>query len=167
MMKDICREYNNMASCKDENCKLCDAEHVFCDLYNTGFLGIIKDDTNKDTPENVNTQKFLGPYELRSYEKGGLPLSNNFYLIHPCLQSCIEDIRHRMTGKSYNLVRNILIGHNYDWYEKYTYLVYSYNYLNEIPDVLIREQFHSLMHDVSRGLIKMLLVTNLKKWMEC
>jgi len=163
MMKDICREYNDMSSCHDQNCKLCDAGHVFCDLYNTGFLGVIKDDTNKDTPKNVKIQKFLGPYDLRSYDKGGLPPSENFYLIHPCLQSCIEDIRYRMTGKSYNLVENILIGHNYYWYKKYTYFVYIYNYLHEIPDNSIREQFRSLIYDVSRGADKNVVEDKFKR----
>ena len=163
MMKDICREYNKMSSCKDRNCKTCDAEHVFCDLYNTGFLGIIKDDVKKDTPQNVKVQKFLGPYELRSYDKGGLPQSENFYIIHPCLEDCIKDIRYRKTGESYDLVKNVLIGHNYNWHEKYTYFVYIHDYLNEIHDSAIKEQFFSVMHDVARGVDKEIVDSRFKK----
>jgi hypothetical protein len=86
-MMDICRKFNRVSSCDDENCKKCNGEHAFCDLYNSGLLGIIRhDETTDDDTHQICRQKFLGPYDITTYEKGILPLTDNYYLVHPSLQ---------------------------------------------------------------------------------
>jgi len=121
-IQNICKEFNGASTCSNGTCKQCDGFHVFCDLYNTGLLGVIKKDLSKEDGHTVFRQKFIGPYDIGSLEKGTLPPTNLYYLMHPCLQAYIEECRNNTFGKEYKLVDHVLIGHNYVWTERCTLL---------------------------------------------
>lgn len=85
-IKEICRKFNSELSCDKINCKYCQNTHVFCNLYKTGLLGIIK----RDPFKNQYYQHFEQPGEMTFSSSGCLPQSS-FYFVHPILTSLIDE----------------------------------------------------------------------------
>lgn len=143
-LKEICRRYNNIASCDKEgngDCKKCNKLHPFCDLYNLGLLGVIKRDIDGKEPDK-NKIIFFSPYEKRLFRKGSL-WHSDYYLVHSSLHEVIDEIRNLRHGKGYELINHILIGQGYEWTER---------------DALIKE---------SREMMKSIRNDELSKKLEC
>lgn len=105
-LKTICREYNNRASCEDAECKKRkECKHPFCDLYNSGLLGIINEHSE---------QKFMQPHDSNKYNSRTLPINSPFYFVHPALHFLVRDSRNNI-GKEYKLIRKVIIKHGCKW----------------------------------------------------
>jgi len=102
-LKNICSSYNQ-DSCEKEQCLSCNAIHLFCQLYNIGLLGYVKEDIN-----NVRKiQSFLPP-GCNVYNKNNtLPLSD-LYFLHSATNDLIKEIREKK-GQEYNICKSLIIG---------------------------------------------------------
>ncbi len=123
-LRNICREYNEKPSCKDERCITCQFSHPFCELYNIGLLGVVDE----------KRQHFLPPQEMSWAEKRHIKKSD-YYLVHSCLNRIIKDQR----NGDFEQVKWIPIGKYEGWNEKYTELIKLVITLNEISDIEMRK----------------------------
>lgn len=101
----ICSRYNN-TSCYDADCKSCDMNHVFCNLFKAGLLGYVR----KDLVYATKIQKFALPGENTFDPSGILPASTH-YLLHPILE---EKIRSLNPNFEKNIAKTI-IGYDRPW----------------------------------------------------
>jgi len=109
-LSDICRVFNKKEACtiKCENCK--NTVNPFCELYNTGLLGV----TKKNIPFNKKVQHFLKSHQMSSPKRSinHIPKESSWYLIHPGILEYINKI-----NESYYSVQGIVVGDGYDWRE--------------------------------------------------
>ena len=75
-IQGICRDFNGKYNCSAK-CKKCDGTHPFCDLYNCGLLGIVRNDEGK------YKQKFIGPYDDTPFSANSLPITTRYYFFAP------------------------------------------------------------------------------------
>ncbi|MBF0554401.1 MAG: hypothetical protein HQK96_07535 [Nitrospirae bacterium] len=87
-LKRICMKYNgNDDRCRNTDCKLCKKTHIFCELYKTGLLGYVTEDSLK---EKTCKQIFPTVGDGIFDEVIQLP-DSEFYLLHPILTQPIID----------------------------------------------------------------------------
>ncbi|MFA7059216.1 MAG: PIG-L family deacetylase [Pedobacter sp.] len=101
----ICSKYNSN-SCYDSDCKLCDLNHVFCNLYKAGLLGYIR----KDLVYASKIQKFALPGEYTFDPNGILPTSP-YYFLHPILEEKIRSLNPKFEKN----IAKIIIGYDHPW----------------------------------------------------
>jgi len=114
-VKDICRKFNkvkNIMFCTREQCIKEKMEggckHPFCDLYNIGLFGYVKDDEFPQIqifkmPDTKNISHIVGSY--------------SYYIVHPSLYIIITELRLNSFGKKYIITPGITTGHGYEWGE--------------------------------------------------
>lgn len=109
-VKNICSKFNNI-SCVDRDCKGCQANHIFCDLFKVGLLGYIR----KEPVSGQEIQTFVIPGEKTFAQSGVLPPSS-YYLIHPVLD---EKIRAANTEYEDNIDKVNIVGYDRLWKESF------------------------------------------------
>lgn len=115
---EICSVYNRDIECIVKtgrgDCRDClGANHIFCDLYRVGLLGVIDRDVKNDAATHQH-------FELAGRVRSKHLPDSEYYLIHPALEYCIKNIH---GNKFYTPVRGILIGYKEFWPEKYDTLM--------------------------------------------
>lgn len=122
-MIEICSKYNSDIECaaklgngiRTEACSKCKAaNHIFCDLYRIGLLGIVKNEEIKT--DKSRYQYFKTPGHIRSEH---LP-SSQFYLLHPAMDHYIKE---EQSNNLFSPVRGIILGHGRKWIDKYDALI--------------------------------------------
>ena len=95
----------------DKVCKNCNYSHPFCELYNIGLLGILKE----DTVNGKYIQAFLRPSDVQKNIDKSLPRSK-LYIVHPALEQIITRAKNDLNyDKPYKIVRNFIVGHKLEW----------------------------------------------------
>lgn len=122
-MIDICSKYNNGIACAAKSmqtnhaelCRTCAAaNHIFCDLYRIGLLGIIK--SNEVKSDKSRYQYFNIPGHIRSEHLPNSP----FYLLHPAMDHYIKD---ELANNFFSPVRGIIVGQGRKWLPQYDALI--------------------------------------------
>lgn len=115
-IRNICREFNEEVSCPNVNCEYCPSNmHVFCDLYNIGLLGVVKEDYTR----GKKYQKFIKPYESPALTLDNNHLDkNSVYLIHTGFQEYVQRV-----NKNYVVIKGIIVGDGIEWDTKSTLLL--------------------------------------------
>jgi hypothetical protein len=122
-MIEICSRYNSGIECNaksrhsnySEACSKCtSANHIFCDLYRIGLLGIIKNEQIK--ADKSRYQYFKTPGHIRSER---LP-NSQFYLFHPAMDFYIKE---EQANNLFSPVRGIILGQGRKWVPKYDALI--------------------------------------------
>lgn len=108
-IKRICSTYNNQEDCEERDCKKCNNNHVFCNLYKIGLLGCV----DIDEGDGSIIQKFERPGD-KIFETKILPVSD-FYLIHPILNSVIRERKKMKEGASYYINPRTIVGDRRPW----------------------------------------------------
>jgi hypothetical protein len=120
---DICARYNGDVKCKartspknhTEHCRDClSANHIFCDLYRIGLLGIIKCDEVKH--DKSKYQSFLSPGHVRSEH---LP-DSSCYLLHPAMDYYIKE---EQANNLFSPTKGIIVGQGKEWLPQYDALL--------------------------------------------
>jgi hypothetical protein len=131
-MVDICSKYNNNINCAVNQliqttnqtttelcktlCKECTAaNHIFCDLYRIGLLGIIKSEEVKS--DKSRYQHFNPPGHIRSEHLPNSP----FFLLHPAMDHYIKD---ELANNMFLPVRGIIVGQGLEWLPQNDQLIY-------------------------------------------
>jgi hypothetical protein len=97
----------------DKICKNCNYSHPFCELYNIGLLGVLKN----DEINGKYIQSFFRPSDVRKNVDKSLPKSK-LYILHPALEHIISDAKNDLNyDKPYTVVRNFIVGHKLEWDE--------------------------------------------------
>lgn len=112
----ICERYNlsnnNIQKCSAANggsCKTCEgANHIFCDFYKIGLLGIVLFDEKK----GINIQHFELAGDVQSLH---LP-SSKYYLIHPAFDYYIKSLQ---GNTNFSPVKGVKIGYNCLWEDEF------------------------------------------------
>lgn len=85
----VCAKFNNNKNCLEsgrcEGTNTC--SHPFSDLYNIGLLGVIHTEDG-----TVATQSFKDSYKIWNFDNS-VPMDSEFFLIHPCLNELISELR--------------------------------------------------------------------------
>jgi hypothetical protein len=140
-LKKICEKYNNNEhDCDNTNCQTCTAFHPFCELYNIGLIGVIKEEFDE------KRQFFVPPYDMRIKPLGYLAASA-FYIIHPCLYQTIHDERRREHKEDFRQVPLILVGYNRVWDENYDRYIELTLVLERIKDSESYESISKILFD--------------------
>lgn len=122
-MIEICSRYNSGIECSaksrrhnySEACSTCTAaNHIFCDLYRIGLLGIIKNEEIK--ADKSRYQYFKTPGHIRSEH---LP-NSQFYLFHPAMDFYIKE---EQSNNLFSPVKGIILGQGRKWVTKYDALI--------------------------------------------
>lgn len=122
-MIEICSRYNSGINCGAKirhvnysdacnNCKA--ANHIFCDLYRIGLLGIIKNEEIK--VDKTRYQYFKTPGHIRSEH---LP-NSQFYLLHPAMDYYIKE---EQSNNLFSPIKGIILGQGRKWATKYDALI--------------------------------------------
>jgi len=116
-LRNICREFNEESSCRKDTCEYCPSNmHVFCDLYNIGLLGTVKDDFTRG---GRRFQKFIKPYESPALTLDNNHLDkNSVYLIHTGFQEYIQRV-----NKYYVVIKGIVVGDDIEWNSRSTLML--------------------------------------------
>lgn len=119
----ICARYNSGIECAARNqpnnhlhaCAGCKAaNHIFCDLYKIGLLGIIK--KNEIQSNSPKYQHFKTPGRIGSEH---LP-SSQYYILHPAMDYYIKEV---LSNNLFSPVRGIIAGHRKEWKPQYDSLI--------------------------------------------
>jgi len=148
-LKDVCRKFNELNECPPVyDCKRCQYQnHPFCELYNTGLLGIVK----KDYDSGKLKQKFVEPSEMNQFSSWVLPMDSPYYLVHSSLHVYIDGLRNRLFSSRYNMIRYILIGNNYTWEEQYSKLIEAQKIIiGKVPAEETEEHLLSILRDFEK-----------------
>lgn len=135
-MKSICSKFNGDSCIKD--CKNCSQDHhPFCDLYNMGLLGIVRNNQDR------KLQHFKTPYQNMIH---GLRSDIDYFLIHPALREYINQI-HMSTDieARYNLFLGILIGEGLPWLDKYDKLYTVNKWISQLKDEPTQSFFYKIL----------------------
>jgi hypothetical protein len=108
-IEGICSTYNKQENCEERDCKKCNNNHVFCNLYKIGLLGCV----DIDEGDGSIIQKFERPGD-KIFETKILPVSD-FYLIHPILNSLIRERKKMKEGASYYINPRTIVGDRRPW----------------------------------------------------
>lgn len=131
-MIEICSRYNSGVECRakgqrsnhSEACLSCNsANHIFCDLYRIGLLGIVKSEEIKE--DKSRYQYFKTPGHIHSEH---LP-SSSFYVLHPAMDYFIKE---ELSNNLFSPVRGVIVGQGRKWTNKYDALII----LSKIDDAL-------------------------------
>ncbi|OYW19420.1 MAG: hypothetical protein B7Z55_08860, partial [Planctomycetales bacterium 12-60-4] len=108
-IKTLCCRFNDVECANYDDIRVAgDAlHHPFCELYNCGLLGVIRQDPHSGSP----FQYFKQPQDALGDTGSCLPRSP-FYLLHPSLQSLINQ---QHAGIGYQTFRFVTVGHRYPW----------------------------------------------------
>lgn len=122
-MVEICSRYNTDVVCGArawpsshlEACGRCHAaNHMFCDLYRIGLLGIVrKDEIHSDNKRYIS---FKTPGHIGAEH---LP-SSQFYALHPAMDHYIKETH---SNNLFSPVKGIIVGHGREWHSNYDALL--------------------------------------------
>jgi hypothetical protein len=142
-LKKICGAYNNKQDCDDTNCQTCTAFHPFCELYNIGLIGVIKEEFDE------KHQFFVPPRDIKIKSLGYLATSD-FYFIHPCLYQNIMEERKQGHNEKFRQVPLIPVGYSGEWDENYD----RYIELTLVLELIKDPKCYKSVEDILFDLIK-------------
>lgn len=156
-MIEICSRYNTEVECLAidspeahiETCRKCKAaNHIFCDLYRIGLLGIVK--TEEIRRDKTPYQYFEIPGHVRATH---LPESQ-YYLLHPAMDDYIKE---EQANNLFSAIRGIIVGQGRKWLPRYEGFIHLHK-VNElfrwngvpVPDQ-IRREFEELYKEITES----------------
>lgn len=148
-LKDVCRQFNELIVCPSiYDCKKCDEQtHPFCELYNIGLLGIVKEDYDSGKIK----QKFIEPYEMNQFSNWVLPMDSPYYLVHPSLHVYIDSLRNKLHSSKYNLIRYLIIGNKYLWEKQNSKLIEAQKIIIKYGNnEEVKEKFLGILKDFDK-----------------
>jgi len=136
-------EFNNIEDCfSTHGLDSKDLYHPFCELYNTGLLGIVFFDDIR----GCFVQKFKQPSDKVDDYQSNLP-SAEYYLVHPSLY---RTIKRQHSASSFFYFKYIIVGHNYFWYEHFDLFIKIQKEQFKLHDSENKDRIDHLLREYSR-----------------
>lgn len=138
----ICCEFNRVEAAHyseltDADCSLA---HPFCELYNCGLIGVVRE----DTVNNATIQEFKQPYDVVGQCESCLPPAD-YYLLHPSLQLVIQKQRRR---PDYRVFQFIAVGHGYKWHDYFGEMIDVQRAVFDITDRVLSQMVIAFIESV-------------------
>lgn len=154
---NICERYNlsnnKITTCiakNGGNCIDCKgANHIFCDFYKIGLIGIVHFDETKD--------KNMQHFELAGNAQSSHIPKSDFYLIHPAFDHYIKSLQ---GNTKFAPVKGVKVGYNCEWKEEYNICIILdrlNHYIKDTNNSLLKEhfkKFEAAINSKNKKLIK-------------
>ncbi|MCC7419497.1 MAG: toll/interleukin-1 receptor domain-containing protein [Planctomycetaceae bacterium] len=143
-LEQICCRYNGVELSEFSDYQTSGGKglsHPFCELYDCGLLGCIRE----DQATGIERQQFKQPHDMSAEWSCGLPASP-YYVLHPALQAMIHTLR---SGTEYRVFRFLVVGHGYPWRDYFPALIEIQRRLFCVADrevLAAVEEFLSAVH---------------------
>lgn len=90
-------------------------------------------------------QVFVQPYEIKEIASGTLPAGSPAYLIHPCLNHYVSQVRNQKRSKEFLLLDFITVGHGKRWGAKHDYALELHRLIAHVSHPEIKGELKSLL----------------------
>ncbi len=132
-----------------------DSFHPFCELYNSGLLGVVG-----STPEKRNLQLFKQPYSMTNQFRNILPESK-FYFIHPGLQQLVRNAR---KPQEFDICPYLTVGHLYAFTLYHEAMINAYKAVKTLDPTEVKSDLIEMLRAIHDRKVESVKPVNLRRF---